>query len=112
MATTDREPLDPEVERMVRRIAERFDPERIILFGSRATGNARPDSDVDLLVILPVEGSCRAKAVEIGVALADRTVPLDLIVVTPEQFERGRERFGSVLQAVAREGRVVHERAA
>ena len=104
--------LDPQIRRMIQRIAERFDPDRIILFGSRARGTARPDSDVDLLVVLPVQGSCRRKAVEIGVSLADRTLPLDLIVVTPEQFERERDQIGSVLRDAAREGRVVHERAA
>lgn len=104
--------MDPEVARMVRTIVERFDPDQIILFGSRALGTARPDSDVDLLVVLHVEGSCRKKAVEIGVALADRTLPLDLIVVTPEQFARDQNRVGSVLRSAATEGRVVHERAA
>jgi len=104
--------LDPQVEQMVRRIVERFDPDCVILFGSRARGTARSDSDVDLLVVLHVEGSVRQKAVEIGVALADRTVPLDLIVVTPEQLEAGRDRLGSILRAAVREGRVVHERAA
>lgn len=109
---SDLENVDPEVRQMVQRIAELFDPERIILFGSRARGTARPDSDVDLIVVLPFTGSCRTKAVEIGVALAERTVPLDLIVVTPEQFEEGRKRPGSVLRSADREGRVVHERAA
>jgi predicted nucleotidyltransferase len=48
------------IEEMVRRIVERFDPERIILFGSHARGTANPDSDIDLLVVMPVVGSTRA----------------------------------------------------
>ena len=43
-----------EIDEMVRRIAKRFDPDQIILFGSRARGTARHDSDVDLLVVMPV----------------------------------------------------------
>ena len=100
------------IREMVRRIAAQFHPDKIILFGSHARGEAGPDSDVDLLIVMPVEGSKRQKASEIDMALADRLVPLDLLVVTPEEFERGRDQIGSVLQPAAREGRVLYDRAA
>lgn len=100
------------IREMVRRIAAQFHPDKIILFGPHARGEAGPDSDVDLLVVMPVEGSKRQKASEIDMALADRLVPLDLLVVTPEEFERGRDQIGSVLQPAAREGRVLYDRAA
>lgn len=100
------------IAEMVERIVQRFDPEKIILFGSHASGTAGPDSDVDLLVVMPVAGSKRTKAVEIDRALADRRLPLDLIVVTPEEFERDRDQIGTVLRPAVREGRVVYERAA
>ncbi|MBM4126855.1 MAG: nucleotidyltransferase domain-containing protein [Nitrospira sp.] len=97
---------------MVRRIAAQFHPDKIILFGSHARGKAGPDSDVDLLVVMPVEGSKRRKATEIDGALADRTIPVDLIVVTPEEFERARHQIGSVLRPAALEGLVLYDRAA
>lgn len=97
---------------VVDRIAGRFHPDRIILFGSAARGDASAHSDLDLLVVMPVEGSCRAKANEIDLALADRLVPVDLIVVTPEQFERQKDLIGNVIRQAAREGTVVYERAA
>jgi predicted nucleotidyltransferase len=97
---------------MVRRIVEEFDPERIILFGSHARGAAGPESDVDLLVVMRVDGSRREKATEIDRALSDRVLPLDLIVVTPEQFERSRDLIGSIVRPATREGRVLYERAA
>lgn len=100
------------ISEMVKRIVQRFDPEKIILFGSHACGTAGPDSDVDLLVVMPVEGSKRKKAAEMDLALADRTIPLDLIVVTPEEFERTRNQIGSVVRPAVREGRIVYERAA
>ena len=65
-----------------------------------------------MIETMPVEGSKRQKASEIDMALADRLVPLDLLVVTPEEFERGRDQIGSVLQPAAREGRVLYDRAA
>ena len=96
----------------VRRIVSRFQPERIILFGSNARGATTPDSDVDILVVMPVEGSPRKKAGEIDLALADRKVPLDLIVVTPDQFDRQKGLIGTVVREAAREGKVLYERAA
>ena len=100
------------LDEMVRRIVERFRPDRIILFGSHAKGNPTDDSDIDILVVMPVEGSRRRKANEIDLALADRRVPLDVIVVTPEQFERQRDVIGTVVRQAVREGKTVYERAA
>jgi predicted nucleotidyltransferase len=99
-----------EIRQMVRRIVSRFDPERIILFGSHARGDAGPDSDVDLLVVMPVEGSRREKAVEIGVALHDIHVPKDIIVTTPEVFELRKEIVGTIERPAARQGRVLYAR--
>jgi predicted nucleotidyltransferase len=99
-----------EIRRMVRRIVSRFRPERIILFGSHARGDAGPDSDVDLLVVMPVEGSRREKAVEIGVALHDIRLPKDIIVTTPEAFEVRKEIVGTIERPAARQGRVLYVR--
>lgn len=105
-------PVHDAIAEMVRRIVSQFHPDKIILFGSHARGQAGPDSDVDLLIVMPVEGSKRRKATEIDGALADRTIPLDLIVVTPNEFERARDQIGSVLRPAAIEGRVLYDRAA
>jgi predicted nucleotidyltransferase len=98
------------IDAMVRRIVQRFDPERVILFGSHARGTAGPDSDVDLLVVMPVEGSKRDKAIEIGVVLHDIRVPKDIIVTTPEEFEWRKEVVGTIERPAAREGRVLYAR--
>jgi predicted nucleotidyltransferase len=101
-----------EIHRMVERIVERFHPEKVILFGSHARGTAGPDSDVDLLVVMQVEGSRRKQAAEIDGALIDRGLPLDLIVITPEELERQREQVGTVVRPAVREGIVLYERVA
>lgn len=101
-----------EIGRLVKRIVEQFKPQKIILFGSYATGTVGPDSDVDLLVIMPVKGSKRRTAIEIDLALADRRLPLDLIVATPEEVERNRDVIGTIIHPALREGKVVYERAA
>jgi len=100
------------IEEMVRRIVERFHPLKIILFGSYARGVAGSDSDVDLLVVMPVAGSKRRQAMEIDMALSDRWLPLDLIVVTPEEFETYKDVVGHVLYPAVREGKVLYEHAA
>ena len=99
------------IDDMVRRIVKQFNPARIILFGSHARGTAGPDSDVDLLVVMPVKGSRRKLATEIDLLLTDRQLPLDVIVVTPEEYEQDRRQIGSIIWPAAREGRVLYERA-
>jgi uncharacterized protein len=109
MSTTN--PMErKEIRQMVRRIVSRFDPERIILLGSHARGEAGPDSDVDLLVVMPVEGSRREKAVEIGVALHDIRLPKDIFVTTPEAFESRKEIAGTIERPAARQGRLLYAR--
>jgi len=61
---------------------------------------------------MPVEGSRRGKANEIDLALADRLVPLDVMVVTPEQFEQQRNAPGSIIREAAHECKTLYERAA
>jgi predicted nucleotidyltransferase len=102
--------LERIIEQMVLRIVQRFDPERIIQFSSAARGDAGPDSDVDLLVVMPVEGSKREKAVEIGVAVNDIPVPKDIVVTTPEDFDWRKEIVGTIEYLAAREGRLVYAR--
>lgn len=98
------------IDEMVRRIVERFQPEKIILFGSHARGMAGPDSDVDLLVVMKVSGSRRQKAVEIGVEVKDIRLPKDIIVVQPEAFEWRRDVVGTIEWPAAREGKVLYAR--
>ena len=105
---TDRKNAGIAIDEAVRRIVEQFRPAKIILFGSRARGAAEPDSDVDLLVVMNVKGSKRKQAVEIDLALSDRSFPLDLIVVTPEEFEKYRDVAGHILYPVVREGKVLY----
>ena len=99
------------IRTMVERIVRQFEPDKIILFGSHARGDAGPDSDIDLLIVMPVTGSIREKAVEIGVALHDIAVPKDLIVITPDEFEWRKDTIGTIEWPASREGEVLYARA-
>jgi predicted nucleotidyltransferase len=100
------------LDEIVRRIVGGFDPQRIILFGSWARGSAGPDSDVDLLIVMEIEGSKRKKATEIDIALVGILVPIDLIVATPDEVERSVDSLASIIAPAVREGKVLYERAA
>ena len=98
------------IQAMVRRIVERFSPERIVLFGSYACGTAGPDSDVDFLVIMRFEGSKRDKQVEIRMALSGMGLAKDIIVATPEEVKKYRDVVGTVIRPALLEGKVLYER--
>jgi uncharacterized protein len=98
------------IDRMVRRIVKQFHPERIILFGSHARGDARPDSDVDLLVVLAANGSVREQRLAIRRALHDIPVPLDVIVTPPADFAWRKDVVGTIEWPATREGAVLYAR--
>jgi len=101
--------VDTKLGEMVRRIVEEFHPEKIILFGSRARGDAAPDSDVDLLVVMRVRGSKRRQAARIDAALAGIGLPKDIIIVTPAEFRRQRQVVGGIIYPAVHEGRVLYD---
>ena len=98
------------IRKMVKRIVTQFQPDKIILFGSHARGEAGFDSDVDLLIVMPVSGSKREKAIEIAVALHDILVAKDVIVVTPDDFHWRKEIVGTIERPAAREGKLLYAR--
>jgi len=102
--------IDRAIRRMVERIVREFEPERIILFGSHARGEGGPESDVDLLVVMPVQGPKHRKQAEIRVLLHDIRVPKDIIVTTPEEFAWRKDVAGTIEYPAVREGRVLYAR--
>ena len=106
-ATSDEQLFARVTERLVAAIR----PEKIIAFGSRAKGDARPDSDLDLLVVEDRGGSLGERGVRVRRALGGLGVPLDLIVQTPTEFEQMRRWRSSISAIAEREGRVLYDRA-
>lgn len=95
------------IRRFARQIAERFHPEKIILFGSYAYGQPHEESDVDLLVIMPTYNEI-AQAIRIR-RECERPFALDLIVKTPERLERELKQENWFLREVVSKGKVLYE---
>ena len=99
------------LDKMVKRIVKRFAPEKVILFGSHARGQAGPDSDVDLLIVMQLKGKKSAQELEIRKALrAFHHIPKDVIVTTPEDFAWRSKIPGTIERPASLEGRVLYAR--
>ncbi len=102
------------LDRMVRAIVDEADPEQIILFGSRARGDQRRDSDVDLIVVEAEPfGPARSRhqeMVRLYHAITGSGVSTDLLVFSREDVEYWRDSLNHVLARALREGRVLYER--
>ena len=102
--------LDEWLPTIVERVAERFEPRRIVLFGSLARGETGRDSDIDLLVGFDRAMGKHATAVALRGAIKDVPAPVDFLVTdAAEVAERGRV-IGSALSSALDEGTVVYER--
>jgi predicted nucleotidyltransferase len=96
------------IRRYARAIAEEFQPDRIILFGSYAYGTPDEDSDVDLLVVMPTPNQ-HSQAVRIHWRLA-APFPLDLLVRTPKEMKWRLEEGESFTTTIVTKGKVLYER--
>jgi len=102
------------VRDMVDSIVREVDPERVYLFGSYARGEAREDSDVDILVVehepFGAERSRRREMARLWRLLAGFGVPKDILVYSSEEVERWRRSRSHVIGHALQEGKLLHER--
>jgi uncharacterized protein len=96
--------LQPVLDEVVRRVVAVARPDRIVLFGSAARGTMGPDSDIDLLVIKSDVPHRRRLAQQIDLALFGIRVPVDIIVVTPDDVVALRETVGTIIGPALEEG--------
>ena len=98
----------PEV---IRRLVAEASPARVIVFGSVATGDAGPDSDLDLLVLLDQVDDARSESVRLRAALGDLGMPVDVLVMSVDRFEETKQVIGGIAYPAHKYGRVIYEAA-
>ncbi|MGC8778682.1 MAG: nucleotidyltransferase domain-containing protein [Candidatus Caldatribacteriaceae bacterium] len=101
--------VEKEVTRLVKLLVRRYQPEKIILFGSLARGEVSEESDIDLLVIKKTEDPRmyrRSKALS-GIP---RKVPLDVLILTPEEVKFLEEKQSPFIREILTQGKVLYER--
>jgi uncharacterized protein len=101
--------MEKEVKDIVDKIVAKFSPERIILFGSRARGDNRKESDVDLLVLFKKIKDRRELEKDMQRAIYPRFLPLDLLVSTSERYEEIKSNKSLVYYNISKEGVVIYE---
>ena len=89
-------------------IAREFHPQRVVLFGSHASGNADADSDVDLLVVMPFKGKSANKSAEIRLKIS-APFPVDLLVRTPQAIRKRLDMGDCFMQRIVEKGKVLYE---
>ena len=99
---------DPLVRAVVEQVVAEADPLRVVLFGSRAEGSARPDSDIDLLVVMPDGTDRRAAMTRIGARLRRPGVGIDLLVTTPAVLAARGDDPGLIYRTALQTGRDVY----
>ena len=93
---------------IVRRVLSVAHPDRIILFGSAATGQMTKDSDIDLLVVEPAPANTGERSVEIRDAVGDIGFPVDIVVMRTDRFERTKRVIGGLAYPANKYGRVIY----
>ena len=96
------------IRRFARQVADRFKPEKIILFGSYAYGTPHADSDVDILVVMPARNELD-QAMRLRLAV-EYHFPLDLLVRTPENLAWRLSEGDSILKEIVAKGKVLYEK--
>ena len=99
-----------QIEELAQRIERRFNPERVVLFGSYAQGTATDDSDVDLIVVAKTSLPPRERYAAVRRLVADFPAAFDIIVKTPDEYNRWRSVVNHIVYFADKYGRVLYER--
>lgn len=95
---------------IVNRIAARFNPDKIILFGSYAAGTPNNDSDLDLLIIQDTDLPRQRRSFDIQKLLVGSMIPMDILVYTNQEYEQEQNEKFSFLHSAIKTSKILYER--
>lgn len=98
------------IEECARQIGRQFGAERVILFGSYAEGSPTEDSDIDLLVVAETSLPANKRYPAVRRLVADVPAAFDIVVKTPDEYDRFRSVVNNIVYFADKYGRVVYER--
>lgn len=98
------------IDEVVQKITNRFDPDKIILFGSCVNQNQNTDSDLDLVIIQDTNLPVHKRSAEIRYHLIGTKIPIDIFVYTNEEFEKEKNNRFSFLNLALQNSKVLYER--
>jgi predicted nucleotidyltransferase len=99
-----------QLEEITRTIVKRFNPVRVVLFGSHARGQETEESDLDLFVEMETDLRPPERAIQVSAVFGLRSWPMDVVVYTPSEVERLKKVRGTLLSTIEAEGEVLYER--
>ena len=96
---------------VVRRVLTVTKPEKIILFGSAATGQMTRDSDIDLLIVAPSPDNRHGESVALTDAIGDVRHAVDVRIISSERFEATKDIIGGIAYPAHKYGRTLYDAA-
>jgi predicted nucleotidyltransferase len=96
------------VNKVVDRIVSEFSPRMVVIFGSAANRTAADNSDLDIFIVMETELSYHRRATAIHMKLLDIPLPMDIIAVTPEEYEANKDNEASFMSEILSTGEVVY----
>jgi len=102
---------DSLVQEIIRRILSVTSPDKVILFGSAATGRMTGDSDIDLLIVEADPGDRREEYVRIRRALRGMGYPFDVMLISTQWFQESKDVIGGIAYPANKYGKVIYEAA-
>jgi uncharacterized protein len=95
---------------IVKKIVSFYDPDRIVLFGSYAAGNANEDSDVDLFIVKKSDLPRPQRTLQIRRLLFGSMIPMDILVYTPDEVENSKLNNSGFISEILNNGKILYEK--
>jgi len=109
LRTTKNPGFEDELKRIVLKIKNNYNPEKIILFGSLAYGKIKKESDIDLLIIKETDKNPWARIEEVDRHI-EHNIPIEVLVYTPEEIETRLRINDFFVRDIMKKGKVLYEK--